>query len=200
MFNLSIFHKAKNIIEQHKYYHGSKNKIQDDYIQPKQQFNHEQNAVVTGAFVTSDKDYAKFFALNSCLSRGHTRLDNHKIYFEKISDNIKPEFYIYTVYEHPDKPFIHDKGTEYYSSSPIKIAESEKYDTAAEIENLGYTIYVLDEPLKSKPDKESGNNFAAHKEMDKAIKEKRYHQVDIAKLIEQQSQLQASMQKNITRN
>ena len=42
------------------YYHGSATEIQDDALMPKEQWNSVQNARVKGAFVTSDKNYAKF--------------------------------------------------------------------------------------------------------------------------------------------
>ena len=98
-----------------------------------------------------------------------------------------PFFYIYTAYETAENPFIHDKGTEYYSTQPIKIAESEKCDTAEEIRKLGYEIYVLDEPLRTKVDKGLGHNFNVQKEFNSAIENKKYHRVDIASMIEQQS-------------
>ena len=91
------------------------------------------------------------------------------------------------MYETPDNTFIHDRKTEYYSTKPIKIAERRKYNTAQEIEKLGYEIYVLDEPLKNKIDKKSGNNFAVQQEMAERIEQKKFHRVDIAKMIEQQS-------------
>lgn len=169
-----------------KYYHGSHTEISDDYLQPRKNFNSVQDNVVSGAFVTSDEDYAKFFAINHCIGCGHTRKEGKKIYLERLLDNIKPEFFVYSVYEMPDNPFIHDRGTEYYSTKPIKIAERKKYDTAKEIEKLGYEIYVFDEPLKRKVDKESGNNFSVQAVAADAIKQKKYHRVDIASMIKKQ--------------
>ena len=169
-----------------KYYHGSSTDIKGDYLQPIKNFNSVQDNVVSGAFVTSDKDYAKFFAINHCIGCGHTRKEGKKIYLERLLDNIKPEFFVYSVYEMPDNPFIHDRGTEYYSTKPIKIAERKKYDTAKEIEKLGYEIYVFDEPLKREVDKESGNNFSVQAAAADAIKQKKYHRVDIASVIKKQ--------------
>ena len=183
-----VFNNGISSVEKHTFYHGSNIEIKDGFLRPKQNFNHVQNGRVSGAFITSNSDYAKFFAIGSCITgRGFIRLDGNKIYFEKLSNNIQKFFYIYTVYEDPEKPFIHDHGTEYYSEQPIKIFKKTKYNVAKEIEKLGYEIYVLDEPLKNKPDKEHHNNFAQQHEMDDRIKNKKYHRVDISKTIEQQS-------------
>lgn len=170
-----------------KYYHGSHAEISDDYLQPRKNFNSVQDNVVSGAFVTSDEDYAKFFAINHCIGCGFTKKEGKKIYLERLLDNIKPEFFVYSVYETPDNPFVHDRGSEYYSPKPIKITECKKYDTAKEIEKLGYEIYVFDEPLKRKVDKESGNNFSVQAAAADAIKQKKYHRVDIASMIKKQN-------------
>lgn len=188
MDKADIFNQATANLMQSKYYHGSNVEIHGDYLQPHEEFNSVQDNVVSGAFVTSDEKHAKFFAINHCIAgRGQTKKDGNKIYIERLASNIKPDFFVYTVYETPDNKFFHDKGTEYYSTKPIKIAEREKCDTAKEIEKLGYEIYVLNEPLKTKLNKESGNNFAVQQEMDDVIKQKNYHRVDIASMIEQQS-------------
>ena len=143
--------------------------------------------MVSGAFVTSDEDYAKFFAINHCIGCGYTKKEGKKIYLERLLDNIKPEFFVYSVYETSDNQFIHDKGTEYYSTKPTKIIGRKKYDTAKEIEKLGYEIYVFDEPLKRKVDKESDNNFSVQAEVENMIKQKKYHRVDISNMIKQQN-------------
>ncbi|MBP5485289.1 MAG: hypothetical protein J6Y07_01120 [Alphaproteobacteria bacterium] len=188
MSKKDIFNNAAHMLEQHKYYHGSNVEIKCDYLNPHEQFNSVQDGVVSGAFVTSDINHAKFFAISPCIAgRGQIKKDGNKIYLERLSDNIKTYFYIYTVYETPDNQFTHDKGTEYYSTKPIKISESEKCDTAKEIEKLGYEIYVLNEPLKAKMNKKSGNNFDVQAEMAAVIREKKYHRVDISNMIEQQS-------------
>lgn len=130
------------------YYHGSATEITDAYLQPARQFNSKQTKSVGGSFVTTDLEYAKFFAINRCINGGgQTILSGNKIYLERLKNSIIPNFYVYTVYEPADKPFIHDRGVEYYSIEPVKIAESTKYDTAKEISELGYEIYVLDEPV-----------------------------------------------------
>ena len=148
------FEYGSKQIESRTFYHGSATKIDGDFLEPKEQFNSVQNKRVVGAFVTSDADYAKFFALVTCLSgSGQCKLHGKKIFFERISDSIKPEFNLYTVVEQPDEKFIHDKGTEYYSPTPIKISKRQTCNTVDEIEKLGYEIYVLNEPLKSKPNK-----------------------------------------------
>ncbi len=185
------FYQGIKQIELHKFYHGSATKIKGDFLQPREQFNSIQNERVVGAFVTSDIKHAKFFAIWKCLTGGgQTQQDVKKgtkrIFFEKLSDNIKPEFNLYTVYEAPDTKFIHDKGTEYYSPAPIKISEHQICNTVEEIEKLGYEIYVLNEPLKNKPDKQTNNNQAVQSEMHQAIENGAYHRVDIANLIEQQ--------------
>ena len=169
------------------FYHGSKTEISDAYLQPRKNFNSVQDNVVSGAFVTSDEDYAKFFAINHCIGCGYTKKEGKKIYLERLLDNIKPEFFVYSVYETSDNQFIHDKGTEYYSTKPTKIIGRKKYDTAKEIEKLGYEIYVFDEPLKRKVDKESGNNFSVQAEVENMIKQKKYHRVDISNMIKQQN-------------
>ena len=181
------FDAALSSIKGRKYYHGSKRAIDGDYLQPRQAFNSVQNGVVSGVFVTSDLNHAKFFAINTCIGEGQTTQKGNKIYLERLAAHIRPDFYVYTVYENPKSEFIHDYGTEYYSTEPIKIAECEKCYTAKEIENLGYEIYVLDEPLESKINYDSGNNFAVREEMAKAIEQHKFHRVDIAKIIEQQS-------------
>lgn len=192
MDKADMFNQSTANLMQSKYYHGSNVEIHDDYLQPHEEFNSVQDNVVSGAFVTSDEKHAKFFAINHCIAgRGQTKKDGNKIYLERLSDNIKTYFYIYTVYETPDNQFTHDKGTEYYSTKPIKISEFEKCDTAKEIEKLGYEIYVLNEPLKTKMNKKSGNNFDVQAEMAAAIKEKKYHRVDIANMIEQQAKHKA---------
>ena len=117
MSKKDIFDDATCILEQYKYYHGSNVEIKGDYLKPHEEFNSVQDGVVSGAFVTSDINHAKFFAINHCIAgRGQTKKDGNKIYLERLSDNIKTYFYIYTVYETPDNQFTHDKGTEYYST------------------------------------------------------------------------------------
>ena len=182
------FNKAIKKVTNKVYYHGSVADIHGGYLQPKEQFNHKQDGVVTAAFVTSDERYAKFFPINRCIGNGQCHLRNKKIYLEQLRDDIKSEFYVYTVYETPDNPFVHDHGTEYYARKPIKIAKRTKYNTAEEIEKLGYEIYVLDEPLKSKKDRKSGNNFAVQQEMDEAIKQNKFHRVDIASMLKKRPQ------------
>lgn len=181
------FNTAVKNIGRKKYYHGSVRNITDGFLQPRKQFNHVQDGVVSGAFVTTNLDYAKFFPINRCVGNGQCHLRGKKIYLEKLRENITPVFYVYTVYETPDNHFVHDKGTEFYSEKPIKIAQRQIFNTAEEIEKLGYEIYVLNEPLKSKIDMESGDNFDAQQEMDNAIKQNRFHRVDVAKLIAEQS-------------
>ncbi|MBQ8294455.1 MAG: hypothetical protein IJX89_03660 [Alphaproteobacteria bacterium] len=181
------FEYGSKQIESRTFYHGSATKIDGDFLEPKEQFNSVQNKRVVGAFVTSDADYAKFFALVKCLSgRGQCKLHGKKIFFERISDSIKPEFNLYTVVEQPDEKFIHDKGTEYYSPTPIKISKRQTCNTVDEIEKLGYEIYVLNEPLKSKPNKQSNDNSHVQSEMHQAIANGAYHRVDVADLIKQQ--------------
>ncbi len=101
-------------------------------------------------------------------------------------DKIKPYFYIYTVYETSDSAFIHDKDTEYYSEKPI----NKKYDTVAELDKLGYEIYVLDEPFNAKDSglKNRTDNFAKQNYMATAIRQGRYHRVNIGKLLKQQKE------------
>ncbi len=184
-----IFKRAKSKVIHKKYYHGSVADITDGYLRPREQFNHVQDGVVTGVFITTNLDYAKFFPINRCIGNGHCHLNGKKIFLEKLRPNITPWFYVYSVYETPDNHFVHDRGTEYYSTKPIKIVKREKFNTAQEIEKLGYEIYVLDEPLKSKVDKKSGNNFAMQQEMTDAIKQNKYHRVDIAYMIAQQNKI-----------
>lgn len=171
-------------MENKAYYHGSATKITGGYLNPCEQWNSVQNAKVNGAFVTSDSEYAKFFALVHCISgTGQTKLSNKKIYLEQLSKHIKPEFYIYTVYDSPVAPFIHDRGTEYYSEQPIKISEQTVCDTAQEIEKLGYEIYVMDEPYKQQNNQNKANNFTRQEYMKSMIEQKKYHRVNIAKLL-----------------
>ena len=183
----NTFEHATQQIESRTFYHGSATKIDGDFLEPKEQFNSVQNKRVVGAFVTSDADYAKFFALVKCISgRGQCKLHGKKIFFERISDSIKPEFNLYTVVEKPGEKFIHDKGTEYYSPTPIKISKRQTCNTVEEIEKLGYEIYVLNEPLKNKTSKQASDNSHVQSEMDQAIENGAYHRVDIANLIRQQ--------------
>ena len=183
----NTFEQATQQIESRTFYHGSATKIDGDFLEPKEQFNSVQNKRVIGAFVTSDADYAKFFALVKCISgRGQCNLHGKKIFLERISDSIKPEFNLYTVVENPGEKFIHDKGTEYYSPIPIKISKRQTCNTVAEIEKLGYEIYVLNEPLKNKTSKQVKDNSRVQSEMRQAIENGAYHRVDIANLIRQQ--------------
>lgn len=183
----NTFEQATQQIESRTFYHGSATKIDGDFLEPKEQFNSVQNKRVVGAFVTSDADYAKFFALVKCISgRGQCNLHGKKIFFERISDSIKPKFNLYTVVENPGEKFIHDKGTEYYSPTPIKISKRQTCNTVEEIEKLGYEIYVLNEPLKNKTSKQAGDNSRVQSEMQQAIADGAYHRVDIANLIRQQ--------------
>lgn len=171
------------------YYHGSVNQIRGGYLMPRDQWNSVQNTRVTGAFITSDINHAKFFALNGCIGNGQTKQQNKKIYLENLADKIKPHFYVYTVYETPDSGFIHDKGTEYYSETPIKISGVQKYDTAKELDKLGYEIYVLDEPFNA-PDsgvKNCADNSARQNYMATAIQQGKYHRVNIGELLRQQT-------------
>ena len=181
------FAKGVQQIEARTFYHGSATKIDGDFLEPKEQFNSVQNKRVVGAFVTSDANDAKFFALVKCLAgRGQCNLYGKKIFFERISDSIKPEFYLYTVVEKPDEKFIHDKGTEYYSPTAIKISKHQVCNTVEEIANFGYEVYVLNEPLKNKPNKQASDNSHVQSEMRQAIINGAYHRVDVAHLIKQQ--------------
>jgi hypothetical protein len=181
----STLNQSSENLNQRKFYHGTPTELLDDYLQPKKNFNSLQNAVVSGAFVTSDEAFAKFFAINHCIGMGHTNLDHNKIYLERLSNNIIPEFYVYIVYETPDNQFVHDRGTEYYSTKPIKIAYRKKFNTVEEIKRIGYEIYVLNEPLKHP--KGTDTNFNVQQEMQDRIDHKQFHRVDIASMIEQQS-------------
>ena len=183
------FFQASEKLTQRKYYHGTPLEILDDHILPRKNFNSTQSGVVCGAFVTSDEAFAKFFAIHNCIGIGHTTLTpDNKIYLERLSNNIIPEFYVYIVYETPDNKFIQDNEKEYYSTKPIKIAHRKKFDTAKEIEKLGYEIYVLTEPLKNKTNMNASDNFAVQKEMQERINHKRFHRVDIASIIKKQSE------------
>ena len=171
-----------------KYYHGSGTEILGGVVQPNVAFNSVQDRTCRAAFVTSDKDQAEFFAINHCISgNGHIRQDGKRVYLERLSPNIKNQFYVYTVSETKENPFIHDQGTEYYATKPIQIAEAEKFGTLNEIRRLGYEIYVLNEPLKNKMNKTLDNNFDVQAEMTKAIKEKKYHPVNIEEEMRRQS-------------
>lgn len=192
MDKVDIFNQATTSLTPHKYYHGSDREIHGEYLRPREAFNSVQDGVVSGAFVTSDINHAKYFAIHHCIGKGMGKKHGNVLYLEQLQENIKSYFYIYTAYETEENPFIHDKETEYYSTQPIKIAESEKCDTAEEIRKLGYEVYVLDEPLKTKVDKGLGHNFNVQKEFNDAIENKRYHRVDIASMIEQQSKNRAS--------
>ncbi len=169
------------------------------YLMPHEQWNSVQNARVMGAFVTTDENYAKFFALNRCISGGgQVKLANNKIYLERLADKIKPHFYVYTVYKTPDSVFIHDKGTEYYSETPIKIAKVRKCDTAAELDKLGYEIYVMDEPFNANYGQFENrtDNFARQNYMANAIQQSKFHRVDIGKLLQQQKKNSFKTAKN----
>jgi len=191
MFN-HLVERGKKNIESHTYYHGSATLIQDAFLQPKEQFNSIQNKRIIGAFVTSDKTYAKFFALIKCLSKGQCKLDGNKIFLEHLANPIKTEFFLYTVHEPIDKCFIHDKGTEYYSTSPIKIHSTETCNTLKEIQQLKYEIYVLDKPLENKIQKNTNNNINIQLEMNQVIKDKKYHRVDIDDLIQKHNSKKTS--------
>jgi len=170
------------------FYHGSKTEIRSDYLQPQRAFNSVQDKLCFGAFVTSDLDQAKFFAINSCISgNGHSLQKDNRIYLERLSPHIQTHFHVYTVHETKENPFIHDRGSEYYSTKPIRITSARNFDTAKEIQQLGYEICVLDVPLKSKANLRSGNNFDVQAEMAKAVKEGKYHLVNIDEIIEKQS-------------
>ncbi len=163
------------------YYHGSATEITDAYLQPARQFNSKQTKSVGGSFVTTDLEYAKFFAINRCINGGgQTILSGNKIYLERLKNSIIPNFYVYTVYEPADKPFIHDRGVEYYSTEPVKIAESTKYDTAKEISELGYEIYVLDEPVSEVGTEKTPEMMkVATDRMKTAIQNGKIHRIDI---------------------
>ena len=176
-------------IQQNKqpFYHGSKVEIRGGYLRPNRAFNSAQDKVCPGAFVTSDLDHAKFFAINSCLSgNGHTKQDGKKIYLERLSPNIKTQFYIYALNEAKDNPFIHDTGTEYYALKPVKIVGEQTFNTAEEIRKAGYEVYVLNEPLKSKANTQAGNNFDVQVEMANAIQRGAFHRIDVDSVIRQQ--------------
>ena len=169
------------------FYHGTKTEILGEYVRPNRAFNSVQDKICSGAFATTDLKHAKFFAINSCLSgNGHTQQDGKKVFLERLSSNIKTRFFVYSLYETEDNPFIHDIGTEYYALKPIKIASFQTFNTAEEIKNLGYEVYVLNEPLKSVSDMKSGNNFDVQAEMADAIEKKMYHRVDVDAIIQQQ--------------
>lgn len=180
----NTFNKASEKLNQRKFYHGTHTELLDDYLQPRKNFNSLQNDTVTAVFVTSDEAYAKFFAIKHCIGLGHVELYYNKIYLERLSNNIIPEFYVYIVYETPDNQFMHDRGIEYYSTKPIKIAYRKQFNTVEEIKRIGYEIYVLNEPLKT--NKGTNNNFGVQKEMQERIDQKQFHRVDIASIIKKQ--------------
>ncbi|MBR3782380.1 MAG: hypothetical protein IKL14_03270 [Alphaproteobacteria bacterium] len=150
------------------YYHGSATAITDDYLQAPQQ----QTKYVNGQFVTTDLEYAKIRAIIQCIRGGQAKISDNKIYLERLQDNIIPSFYIYTVYEPTDKPFIQDDEDEYHSTEPIRIAERTKYNTAKEISTLGFDVFVLDEPIN-----EVGVKKAEI--MNEAIQNGKIHRIDI---------------------
>lgn len=154
------------------YYHGSATDITDAYLQPARQFNSKQTKSVGGSFVTTDLEYAKIRAIIQCICGGRAKISDNQIYLERLQDNIIPSFYIYTVYEPTDKPFIQDGEDEYHSTEPIRIAERTKYNTAKEISTLGLDVFVLDEPI---------NEVGAKKAeiMNKAIQNGKIHRIDI---------------------
>ena len=171
------------------FYHGSAKQIPGSHLMPRNQWNSVQNTRVNGAFVTSDINSAKFFALNKCIAGpGQVNLDNKKIYLERLANKIKPHFYVYTVYETPDSTLIHDRGNEYYSETPIKIAEVQKYDTGAELDKLGFEVYVLDEPFKENnvDSMHAKDNSARQNHMLSAIQQGKYHRVNITELLKRQ--------------
>ena len=171
-----------------KYYHGSKTEISGGILYPNQAFNSIQDKVCSGVFVTSDIADAKFFAINRCISgNGHTRLEGKKIYLERLSSNIQRHFFVYSLYETLENPFVHDRGTEYYSVKPIQIVDTEKFNTAEEIKKAGYEVYVLNATLERSSYKKTDNNFDVQEKMAKLIEEKKYHRVDIEKEMEKQS-------------
>lgn len=150
------------------YYHGSATAITDDYLQAPQQ----QTKYVNGQFVTTDLEYAKIRAIIQCIRGGQAKISDNKIYLERLQDNIIPSFYVYTVYEPTDKPFIQDGEDEYHSTEPIRIAERTKYNTAKEISTLGFDVFVLDETI---------NEVGAKKAeiMNEAIQNGKIHRIDI---------------------
>ncbi len=150
------------------YYHGSATEITDAYLQAPQQ----QTKYVNRQFVTTDLEYAKIRAIIQCICGGRAKISDSKIYLERLQDNIIPSFYIYTVYEPTDKPFIQDDEDEYHSTEPIRIAERTKYNTAKEISTLGFDVFVLDEPIN-----EVGSKKAEI--MNKAIQNGKIHRIDI---------------------
>ena len=169
------------------FYHGTKTEILGGYLRPNKAFNSVQDKICSGAFATTDLNHAKFFAINSCLSgNGHTQQDGKKVFLERLSSNIKTRFFVYSLYEMMDNPFIHDSGTEYYALKPVKIASFQTFNIAEEIKNLGYEVYVLNEPLKSISNMSVGNNFDVRAEMADAIEKKLYHRVDVDAVIKQQ--------------
>lgn len=178
-----------DILQQSKktFYHGTKEKIHGVYIHPNRAFNSVQDRMCSGAFVTSDLNHAKFFAINSCLSgNGHTKQEGKKLYLERLSPHIKTQFHVYSLYETGDNPFVHDTGTEYYALKPIKIASSQTFNTAEEIKKLGFEVYVLNEPLKSSANTQAGNNFDVQAEMESTIQKGAFHRIDVDSVIQQQ--------------
>ncbi len=164
------------------FYHGSSNEIDGNYLKPRPQWNSVQNRRVVGAFVTSDPDYAKRFAIVNSMQYGQGHHSNKKFYMEGLQKNIKTKLFLYTVHETPGQPFIHDRGSEYYSEKPIKIDTRETFDIVAEIERMGYEIYVLNKRFPA--------NVTSPREkqqlMNVAIANGQYHRVDIAKIIKEQ--------------
>ena len=169
------------------FYHGSKAEIRGGYLRPNRAFNSAQDRICLGAFVTSDLDQAKFFAINGCLSgNGHTRQEGKKLYLERLSPHIKTQFHVYSLTETKDNPFIHDTGTEYYALKPIKIIGVQTFNMAEEIKKLGFEVYVLDQPLKSVTNTRAGNNFDVQAEMETAIKKGLYHRINVDSEIQRQ--------------
>ena len=140
------------------YYHGSATELTGNSLHPRRQYTHKMDARVNAVFVTPDIEYAKLFAMRKCISgNGKIRIiynektDKKKMYFEKLSDNITPYFYIYSVLESAESPFIHDSGSEYYSLTHVKIINKQKHSLVKELLKSKCEIYVMDEPLNDGP-------------------------------------------------
>ncbi len=161
------------------FYHGSNVDV-DNILLPQQKQNHANNKLINVIFVSPDINYAKMFAIRKCLggdgasrvSFRNTGTGKNKLFLEKISDTICPNFYIYTVYQTPDNKFIKDANDEFYSEKPLIISNKEKYNLIQELNNLNCDVYVFD------------TKITTAKSINNAIEAKQYHRVIIADVIQ----------------
>lgn len=163
-------------------YHGSCAKLSvGDKLTPRENYDSDMTKRLSAVFATPDMDYAKSFAITSAIHKhGMIWVTNHTMTTQKLKsgDEINRKFY---VFELGADGFELDARNEYLFIGEKEILAVHEFDLLDEIKNKNLTIYEFDEFDLIHDNQMSTNEKKDF--FDNVLKNKKYHQVDIEKLI-----------------